>query len=114
MTAPLLLTMSQAASRFLRPTRGPKDDVESLRSKLAELITLPQTIRNAGIPGHEFRFSRVRAVHRQPFGPGSGIPKCVVYAGGRCVTLVDKTLPLAREGGGTDGIGLFSHAKLRG
>ncbi|MDX3929642.1 MAG: hypothetical protein QHC90_28075 [Shinella sp.] len=33
-----------------------KDDVEALRTKLADLITLPETIPITGIPGHEFRF----------------------------------------------------------
>lgn len=33
-----------------------KDDVEALRLKLADLITLPETIQITGVPGHEFRF----------------------------------------------------------
>ncbi|NKM92321.1 TniQ family protein [Rhizobium leguminosarum] len=33
-----------------------KDDVETLRLKLADLITLPETIPITGVPGHEFRF----------------------------------------------------------
>ncbi|KQY66906.1 hypothetical protein ASD52_09680 [Ensifer sp. Root142] len=33
-----------------------KDDVETLRHKLADLITLPETIPITGVPGHEFRF----------------------------------------------------------
>ncbi len=33
-----------------------KDDVEALRLKLGDLITLPETIQITGVPGHEFRF----------------------------------------------------------
>ncbi len=33
-----------------------KDDVEALRLKLADLITLPETRPITGVPGHEFRF----------------------------------------------------------
>jgi hypothetical protein len=90
-----------------------KADVDALRAKVSDLITLQETIPIRGIPGHEFRF-----LERAGFiDSHSGlIPdnKAVRYLRADVVALVERVLAKAREDGVDEGITLFSYAKQTG
>jgi hypothetical protein len=90
-----------------------KEDVEALRAKVADLITLQETIPITGILGHEFRFlERAGFIDSHP----GLIPndKAVRYLRADVVALVDRVLTMAEEGGDGEGVSLFSYAKRTG
>lgn len=90
-----------------------KEDVEALRARIEDLITLQETIPITGIPGHEFRF-----LERAGFiDSHSGVipdNKAVWYLRSDVVALVERVLAIAQEGGADEGITLFSYAKQTG
>lgn len=90
-----------------------KEDVEALRAKVADLITLQETIPITGIPGHEFRFlERAGFIDSHP----GLIPddKAVRYLRADVVALVDRVLAMAEEVGDGEGVTLFTYAKRTG
>jgi hypothetical protein len=89
------------------------DDIKALRDKIAELITLPETIEITGVPAHEFRFlERAGFINGYHLGTVSGV-QGVRYVRSEVVALVERAWATA----GTDeceAMTLFSCAKTRG
>lgn len=87
-----------------------REDVEALRAKVADLITLQETIPITGIPGHEFRF-----LERAGFIDSHAglIPdnKAVQYLREDVKALVERLLAMASGCDSRDGDSLFSYAK---
>ncbi len=90
-----------------------REDLEQLRAKIADLITLPETIPITGIPGHEFRFLERAGYIESHSGLFPKSP-AVRYLKAEVVSLVERTLTIdaARQEG--DAISLFSYAKRNG
>lgn len=90
-----------------------KEDVEALRAKVADLITLQETITITGIPGHEFRFLERAGFIDSHAGLIPGSP-AVRYLRADVLALVERVLAMAQDGAPSEGITLFSYAKQTG
>lgn len=90
-----------------------KEDLEQLRAKIADLITLPETIPITGIPGHEFRFLERAGYIESHSGLFPKSP-AVRYLKADVVSLVERTLAVETTQPEGDAISLFSYAKRTG
>lgn len=86
-----------------------KDDVETLRSKLADLITLPETRSITGVPGHEFRFLERAGFITSHQTIVAGSP-AVRYLRADVFALVDGMITTVDKGG-TDGASVSSYSR---
>lgn len=89
------------------------EDIDALREKLGELITLPETIEITGMPAHEFRFlERAGLIKGYYLGFFKGL-KGVRYLRSEVLELVERAWAGAGNSEG-DAVTLFTYFKQTG